>query len=435
MRKKKRQAKIRLNTWFLPALVALLLIQQLISPYRGWQILLIGLGGAWLIAYLWARSLARGLRLTREMRFGWAQVGDWMMERFTLVNDSRVSFLWAEVIDQSTLPGYEVSRGVGMSGMRSIRWYSEAACAHRGLFTLGPTTLRAGDPFGFYTVTIEYPDSLPLLVLPPIVPLPTIEVAPGGRAGDGRPRAYAVERTASAATVREYAPGDSLRWIHWPTSARRDGLFVRLFDGTPAGDWWILLDMDRFAQVGEGADATQEHGVVLAASLADRGLRAGHAVGLVAQGEELVWLPPQGGMGQSWEVLRSLALVSLGSQSLGQVLERTRPAIGQHTSLIIITPNVRTGWVETLFPLLQRGIAPTVLLLDPVSFGGISKASSTASLLADIGVANYVIDRDLLDRPEARPGQREPWKWQDTQSDRTIPASPPANASWRVVSR
>jgi uncharacterized protein (DUF58 family) len=451
--------QLQLQSWFLPALVGLLLVLHLVAPYRGWRILLVGLGGAWLVSYLWARSLRRGLRLTREIRFGWAQVGDRIVERFTLVNDGRPSALWVEVVDHSTIPDYQASRGTGVSGRHSIKWHREAICTRRGLFTLGPTTVRTGDPFGLYTVTLPYPTSLPLIVLPPIVPLPTIEVAPGGRVGAGRPRAHALERSVSATGVREYCPEDSLRWIHWRTSARRDSLFVRLFDGTPASDWWILLDMDRHVQAGTGPDATEEHAVVLAASLADRGLRSGQAVGLVAHGEQLVWLPPRGGEGQRWEVLRSLALVSLGSRPLAQLLAGIQPALEPYTSLVIITPAVDTAWVEALVPLLRRGVIPTVLLLDPVSFarhepfdsaqdkqsrrGGTDSLSMTQAqspvlassracrgvegLLVDLGVTHYVITPDLLDQPQARP---------DQQRHRGKPASvrQPREVGWEVLS-
>ena len=248
------EPQLQLKSWLMPALVSLLLILQLVAPYRGWQVLLVGLGGTWLVSHLWARSLARGLCLTREMRFDWVHVGDRLLERFTLANDSWLPALWIEIVDHSTMPEYQTGQATGVGGRGSTRWHKEAICTHRGLFTLGPTSLRTGDPFGLYTVTLQYPESLPLLVLPPIVPLPTIEVAPGGRTGEGRPRIDALERTVSAASVREYRPGDSLRWIHWRTSARRDALFVQIFDGTPASDWWILLDMNRYVQAGEGAD-------------------------------------------------------------------------------------------------------------------------------------------------------------------------------------
>lgn len=413
--------------------MGLLLLLQLLAPYRGWRILLVGLGGAWLVSYLWARSLARGLRLTREMRFGWAQVGDKIVERFTLANEGRAPALWVEVVDHSTIPDYPASRGISVGGQHSIRWHLDAVCTRRGLFTLGPTTVRTGDPFGLYTVTLPYPASLPLIVLPPIVPLPTIEVAPGGRVGEGRPQATALERSVSAAGVREYHPEDSLRWIHWRTSARRDALFVRVFDSTPASDWWILLDMNRHVQAGRGPDATEEHAVILAASLADRGLRLGQAVGLAAQGEQLVWLPPREGQGQRWEILRSLALVSLGSRPLAEFLAGMRPALDQHTSLVIITPDMDTAWVEALVPLLRCGAIPTVLLLDPVSFGGIGNLSATRTLLLDLGVTHYLITRDLLDRPAARPGQ-EPWGRRVLGTGRAGLARQPREIGWEVLS-
>ncbi|MDH4135097.1 MAG: DUF58 domain-containing protein [Anaerolineae bacterium] len=423
--------QLRLQSWFLPALVGLLLILQLVAPYRGWRILLVGLGGAWLVSYLWAQSLARSLRLTREMRFGWAQVGDKISERFTLANDGRVPALWVEVVDHSTIPNYQASRGISVDSQRGIKWHREAICTHRGLFTLGPTTLQTGDPFGLYTVTLHYPASLPLMVLPPIVPLPAIEVAPGGRVGEGRPRANALERSVSVAGVREYHPEDSFRWIHWRTSAHRDSLFVRVFDGTPASDWWILLDMGWRVQVGEGPDSTAEHAVILAASLADRGLRSGQAVGLAAQGEQLVWLPPREGEGQRWEVLRSLAMVSLGSRSLAELLAGIRPALEQHTSLVIITPDVDTAWVEALVLLLRRGAIPTVLLLDPISFGGTDDSSMAQALLVDLGVVNYVITRDLLDRPEVRPTRQGHL---GKPIPGTVPVRQPRQVGWEVLS-
>ena len=426
--------RLQLRTWRFPALVLLLLIVHLLIPYRGWQILLVGLGGAWLISYVWARSLARGLQLTREMRFGWAQVGDQMIERFKLVNDSRFAAPWVEVTDHSTLPDYQASRGVNVSDRNSTRWYVEANCTRRGLFTLGPTSLRTGDPFGLYTVTVDYPATLPLLVLPPVVPLPSIDVMPGGQMGEGRPRANTPERTAAASTVREYVPSDAPRWIHWRTSARRDSLFVRLFNGAPASDLWIVLDMDERVQVGEEQGATDEHAIVLAASLADRQLRSRQAVGLAAQGKELVWVAPREGEGQRWELLHTLALVSRGSRSLADLLHGMRPVFGRHASLVIITPSGDTRWIEALVPIMQVGVVPTVLWLDPVSFGGTGGYELARVLLTDLGVAHYTITRDLLDRPEARPGQE--WRWgRPVRGGGLVPPIPRRpTAAWRVLS-
>ena len=427
--------RVQLNSRLLPVLVSLLLVMQLAFPYKGWLILLTGLVGVWLIGYAWTRSLARGLQLNREMRFGWAQVGDRLEERFKLTNTGWAPGLWVEIVDRSTMPGYRPGRVTGIGSRAENQWKTQGVCARRGLFTLGPTTLHTGDPFGLFTVSLPYPDSVTLTVTPPIVPLPTIEVAPGGRVGEGHPHPDAMEHTISAAGVRAYVPGDSLNRIHWPTSARHNSLFVRLFDSTPAGDWWIILDMDRQVQAGQGQHSTEEHSVILAASLADRGLRWGRAVGLVAHGQELAWLPPQEHDIQRQRILQALALLNPGPCSLAEILTRARPSFGRIASLIVITAAVDGAWVEALTPLLQRGGVATVLLLDPVSFGGSGDISGVLALLTDLGVARHVITRDLLDRPEARPGQRGQWEWRISLTGRAVPVRRPRTTAWRSLGR
>jgi uncharacterized protein (DUF58 family) len=431
------EPQLQLNSRLLPALVILLLLLQLTVPYRGWVILLIGLGGAWLISYLWARSLLGHLRLTREIRFGWAQVGDRLQERFTLHNSGWAPALWVELEDQSNLPDYQAGAVRDVGSWNSMQWQTDGVCTRRGLFTLGPTSLRTGDPLGLYTVHLHYADSMALMVVPPVISLPAIEVAPGGRAGEGRrARVNPLERTVSAAGVRDYVPGDSLHWIHWRISAHRDDLLVRVFENMPASDWWILLDLDQRVQVGQDSDSTEEHGVMLAASLADRGLRSGRAVGLVTHGEALAWLPPRGGDGQRLAILQALAGVSSGPRSLTDLLREggPRPTSGHRASLVIITPNVEGDWIETLLPLLRSGTTPTVMLLDPTSYGGTSEVTGTLSLLTRLGVARHVITRDLFDQPEARPGREGHWEWRVVPSGHVVPVRRPRSLTWKRLS-
>ncbi|MGD9092592.1 MAG: DUF58 domain-containing protein [Anaerolineales bacterium] len=434
MTAEKKSAQIRLKSRLIPILVILVFLMQIIDPYQVWMFTLVALGGTWLISYLWVRALSRYLALKREIRFGWAQVGDRLEERFTVYNRGPVPVMWVEVIDRSNMPDYMASRVTGVESRSKNQWRTQGICSQRGLFTLGPTTLKMSDPFGIYEVEIEDPSSTSLMVMPPIVPLPTIAVAPGGRTGDARPRTNAPERTVSSSTVREFNPGDSLRWIHWRTTARKSSPYVRIFDGTPAGDWWIFLDLDSNVQAGEGWNSTQEHGIILAASLADRGLRENQSIGLVANGKELVWLSPQGDDRQRWEILRALALIENGDYSLAELLTRNKSLIGRYTSLVIITPNTNGDWIESLIPLMWRGAVPTVILLDPVSFNGYGEVAHVLDLLTEMGVSRHVITRDVLDRPEARPGDRGQWEWRISATGKAFPVKKPSDMSWKVLS-
>lgn len=397
--------------------------------------LLLGLGGAWLAAYAWARLLASHLRLAREMRYGWANVGDRLEERLTLINSGLAPALWVEINDQSTLPGYSIGQVTAIGGEARYTWTTSQVCSQRGLFTLGPTQLVTGDPLGFFRVTIDLPGTAALMVTPPVVPLPAIEVTPGGRVGEGRrARSDPLERTVSAGSIRPYHPGDPLRWIHWPLSIRNQELYVRNFDATPASDWWIFLDLEASVQVGEGQNSTEEHAMILAASLADRGLNLGHAVGLAAvEREKTIWLPPAHSADQRLQILRHLALARPGKAPLAQLLQAARPALRRGASLIVISASLQASWLEALAFFVHNRVQPTVLLLDPASYGADLDSKPMQASLVSLGAPPYIIQRELLDRPEARPGHAGEWEWRVTGFGRAIPLHKPADLSWHKV--
>lgn len=425
------RARITPKNRLLPVLIAVLLVVAVIDDYAGWRLLLYALALAWIISRLWAMALADGLRLEREMRFGWAQVGDRLEERFTLVNRAPTPALWVEIHDLSTLPDYSIDQVTGIESNARRVWRTSGMCSRRGVFTLGSLTMSTSDPLGLFAVELDDPRSVQLIVTPPIVSLPEVQVSAGGKSGEGRLRPHAPERTMAAAGVRAYTAGDSRRWVHWPTSARRGELFVRTFDHTSTGDWWIVVDANAAAQVGVGKRSTFEHAIILAASLADRGLRLGKSVGLAGLGKELLWLPPNTGDVQRWAILRTLATFEPGDQPLGFLLQRMEMTLAQARSLILITPDVSGGWLPALIPLAWRGAVPTMLLLDPQTFGGQASADSVAAELARVGITHQVIPAALLERPEAQPGHTGRYEWRITPSGRAVPVGGTVESTWK----
>jgi len=432
----KSKTKIRLRpatkVWL--ACLPILALLQMFNHSLVWETLLVGIGFACLIAYLWARELANHLHLKREMRFGWAHVGDILEERFTLSNTGLIPAVWVEISDQSTLTNHQIGQVTAIAGNGKTSWRSKTICSQRGIFTLGPTTIRSSDPLGFFQVSFELPESTSVMVMPPIVPLPTIEIAPGGRVGEGhRSQPDPFERTVSSIGARPYYPSDPLRWIHWRLSAHHGELFVRTFDSTPSSDWWILLDLDGNTQVGEGADSSIEHGVILAASLTEMGLRSGVDVGLAVAGEPLIWLQPDHTSAHRLDILRSLALVNQGDISLDQLLHATRAKLHRGASLIVITASQNISWIEFLASQVHSLVVPTVLIFDPQSYQGHGESGQVKSTLAGLGLKPFVITPQLLDQPESRPGESGQWEWRVTGFGKAIPIRKPSDLSWRVI--
>jgi uncharacterized protein (DUF58 family) len=194
---------------------------------------------------------------------------------------------------------------------------------------------------------------------------------------------------------------------------------VKTFDLEPSGDLWIVLDMDEAVQAGQEEESTEEYGVILASSLADRVLRQNRAVGLVAYGTQpgngdggLQPLPtivmPQKGEAQRWRILEALATVRAGGNwPLEQVLGEMNRNLGRGMTLVVITPSCDPAWLAGLLPPMRRGVAPSVVLLDAGSFGHEattgdapqSELEAMMGLLADLGVQSHPVARGMPFRP------------------------------------
>lgn len=401
--KTQRTRDLHLNQPLLPVLAGVFGLLYLLTAYRGWLIFFTGTAGAWLLAWLWVQALARGLVIERKIHLAWATVGDALPERLKITNTSRFPALWLEILDQSTRLAAPL-RLVSDVGGRAVRSrHPSHVCHQRGLYTVGPTVLRSGDPLGIYTLTLYDRHASSVLVTPPLLPLSNLRIQPAGWAGDQQRRRGVLERQISDAGLRDYQAGDSLRRIHWPASARNDRLIVRQLEAASSGDWWIFVDLDARAQTGSGQDSTLELAIVLAASLAVRGLNEHRKVGLALAGPGLEWMEPRAGPAHRWRILRALSMAQEGDRSLTALLSLGRPT--QTATLIVITAGSDPSWVAAAGRRQARG-GLTALLVDPVSFGAFHDQRPVMTALAAWDMAYHLIPRTLLEDayPELGPG-------------------------------
>lgn len=421
---------IRMTTPVPLALTVLLAVLQLIAPHRTWVILLCAVGGMTVGAYLWARSLAQSVRVTRSLHYVVAQVGDLLEERFVAHNDGPWPLLWAEVEDHSTVPDYPPGRVVSTGAREAYRWTVSLTCSQRGLFTLGPWTVWMREPFGLFAVEQRYDETRSLLVIPAIMRLPEVMLPRGVAVGQAVARRSATAWAINVSATRDYQPADPLRHVHWPSSAHVGTLMTRTFDDEVSGDLWIVLDLDAGVQAGEGEESTEEYGVILAASLADQMLRRGHAVGLVAYGTQGAYLVPQRGEGQLWRILRALAVVrATEPRPLARVLTEMRAGLGRQSTVMVITPSTDPAWVEAIPWLLHQGTVPTAVLLDPATFGGEGDLSAVRGMLHSIGIAMHVIAQGYPFRPSKGSEERTAaWQFKVTPFGRAIAVRRPREA-------
>ena len=240
-------------------------------------------GAVLFFGFLWARSMALGVSAKRHLLSVAMQVGDELEERIFLENTSNLPVFWAEFVDHADLPGYNVANVRAAETLNSRRWTARAICNHRGVYQLGPWELKLGDPFGLFLVRHTYTEIQEIFVYPPIAQLPRHLLPASGALGEHRPLHQALNaNTVSAISPRPYQPGDPLRHLHWPTTARRDEPYIKNFEPEATSTVWLILDLDATVHLGAGIDSTAETIVILAASLAYEMLHRCLAVGLLA---------------------------------------------------------------------------------------------------------------------------------------------------------
>lgn len=369
-------------------LLGLLVVVALVttSPIAYW--LMYALLSIVVVSYFWTRLASRGLTIQRHLRTQWATVGDTIEEEFELRSHSRLPILMLEVEDYSELPGYRASVAISLSSRGTRRWRTHGEAGRRGMYKLGPADISVGDPFGLFTAERRLAQENTIVVYPPISVMHDVAVPAGSLVGAARSSLRTQQVTTDAGGLREFRPGDPLKRIHWPSSARRDTLLVKEFDLEPTASLWVALDLDAAVQAGHGDESTEEYGVKIVSSLAYQFVRDGKSVGLLAEGRGTRYIiEPQRGLRQLWRILESLAIVQArGTSRFADVLANAAPILGRGVSLVAISPSADPAWIGSLAHLAQRAVYPIAIGVDAATFddapsnAGLREGSETSGI-------------------------------------------------------
>ncbi|RMD96425.1 MAG: DUF58 domain-containing protein [Deltaproteobacteria bacterium] len=239
----------------------------------------------------------------------------------------RVALVLETPSGRRVIPAAVVTRiGGGGHARLSLSFTPEV----RGMHRLAGVALASGFPFGIFEGKGEIPLDLSFLVFPDPFPIDRFPCAPH-LPTPATPFEAQHPGSAEFIGVRDYRPGDPLRRIHWPSTARLGRLVVKEFVENADMEIMILIDMP---SPGDDLEAA----VRVAAGWVRLGAQKGYPIGLATA---QAFYPARRGTRQERQLFRALALFSpeggadpfsraarSGGLSRGTLLLRLAPLVG-----------------------------------------------------------------------------------------------------------
>lgn len=258
-------------------------------------------------------------------------------------------------------------QGSSLQRRTSLRWYESVVWRYtlrpkaRGAYRIGPVQLLSGDPFGLYTSEATEETYSTLLVYPRLLSLPELGLPARNPIGDTRAPSL-LRDPLRVIGVRDYAPSDPLKDVHWAATARTGSLQSRIYEPTTARVLTIFLDLDTFEYYYEGVDPDQvERMISAAATLARAGLEAGYAVGLYANGapaeyEHLARLPAGRSPAQLGLLMETLArLTAYSVTTIARLLRLNAAELHPGATVLLVGSVTSEATRAALLHLRQLG--------------------------------------------------------------------------------
>lgn len=142
--------------------------------------------------------------------------------------------------------------------------------------------------------------------------------------------------------IREYRPGDPVKFINWKASARKGDILVNEYEREGKKTVMFYVDARAGMAVGSFMENPLEYAVSLVASLAYYFLRRGYNVGLyvVGRGEMLM---PSTGNRQLYAIVKKLMEVELSQgrgESFSDAFKRSERVLIQYSPLVVVVSNL-----------------------------------------------------------------------------------------------
>jgi uncharacterized protein (DUF58 family) len=254
----------------------------------------------------------------------------------------------------------------------------------RGRYAFTGATATVEDAFGLARGESQFAEGGALLVHPRLVELDGVFTESGARGAGGRRLLMRRPSGFDFHGVREHQQGESLRRVHWPSTAKRGALMVKDFEDAPRDELAIILDA-----AGAPAGPSFDVQVRAAGSLLRAFASGGHTTLLAINRArpEYHHVASERDWQAAYDALA--AAEPDGATPVAALLGAEASPLVRVGELVVVTPAVPRALADRLVERASGGRRTALVFVDAGSFAGRS-AVPTADLLR-LSAAGVVI--------------------------------------------
>lgn len=269
----------------------------------------------------------------------------------------------------------------------------------RGIFEMGPVTLRAQDPFTIFYKELKLDVVDHLTVFPLVFDIKDIPIK--SRAPKLYPGASKVKQPGPGSEfflIRDYTPGDPFRSINWKAYAKTGRLLVNEKEREAVSDIMIVVDAREASGTGTDGKNSLLYATRAAATLANYFLKRRDSVGLVVYGEKLLMIKQGQGQKQLFEILTALANAkSHGTLPLKGVVDVGAPYFPKRSPIILITSmDQDPSLIKAVSELRTLSFDVTILTPNSIDFELMARSRLEPGIEHSMPYDVLRLERDVL---------------------------------------
>ena len=316
----------------------------------------VGLTGCALAAAVWVRFAARPERLTRRTTGERQLEGDDV--RVELSADLRRGLPPAGLAARERLGRLGVHRVPLQVDGRQAWGHFMLTQVGRGRYVFENSALVLEDPFGLARVEYPLPAGGALLVHPRLVDLDALFSETGRQGHQGRRLLLRRPTGFELHGVRDYQEGESLRRVHWPSTAKRGQLMVKDLQDAPRDEIAVVLDAEATAVGRPDFDLQVRAAGSILRAYARRGRRALLAVN--AHTPEYHRVASEGDWHAAYDALA--AVEATGRSPLAAFLVGEAGPVSRVVELVAVTGRLTPALVDRLCERAASGRRTSLVL-------------------------------------------------------------------------